>query len=313
MQSELAIGVDVGATKIAAALVSRQGVILAEERLATAPQAGVPAVVERVEAAIAALTARAPGPIAGVGIGTPGFVDSTQGIVRNAVNLGWAEVALAEEVHRSLEGRLPVWIDNDANVQALGEVIFGAGRGLDNVVYIAIGSGLGSGVVINGRLVSGATYTAAELGHLSLDPEGRRCACGMRGCVETVVSGPGLVASVRERLAAGRPSSLKDTPGLTAEAVVAAGRAGDDAALAALAETARWLGIVFAACVVILNPAALVVGGGLGHSAFDLLIPGARAELARRALPQCYAELQVLASEVHSTAVGAAALVWQAR
>src|SRR5690606_37762564 len=124
------------------------------------------------------------------------------GVVRNAVNLGWREVALAAEtaqaVARHTQTDVPVWIENDANVQALGEYIFGAAQGIDNFVHIAIGSGLGSGILMHGDLITGATYTAAEMGHLSLDPAGRLCACGLRGCIETVVSGPGLVKTVQE-------------------------------------------------------------------------------------------------------------------
>lgn len=312
MNSELAIGIDVGATKIAAALVSRQGDVLAEERLSTAAKAGVDAVVERMVTAIEMLTASAPAPVCGIGIGTPGYVDPAGGVVRNAVNLGWQEVALARQIQERLAAPLPVRVDNDANVQALGEVMFGAGRGLDPVVCITIGSGLGSGIVVHGRPVSGATHCAAEMGHLSLDPEGRPCVCGMRGCVETVVSGPGLVTTTRELLQKPYFHTLMTQPEtLTAEEVVAAARREDSVALEALAYTARWLGIALSALVSVLNPAAIVVGGGLGHSAYEWLIPGAQAELARRVVHPGYSSLQIVPSQVMSSAVGAAALVWQ--
>ena len=321
ISAPFAIGVDVGATKIAAALVTRQGEVLVEARADTAPAEGPAAVVERIAALVIQLAGRAPGPLAGVGIGTPGLVDSAHGIVRNAVNLGWTEVELAEQVRRSLDGRLPsgpasgqpvgVWVENDANIQALGEVVYGAARGLDNCICITIGTGLGSGIVLNGRIVTGATFSAAELGHLSFDPGGRRCACGLRGCLETVVSGPGLAATVRELLAAGQlATSLHDGPELAARTVEAA-RRGDPLAQAALAETARWLGMAFASVAVLLNPAMIVVGGGFGLSAFDLLIPGARAELARRAVAQSHTQLQIVPSQVMSSAVGASSLVWQ--
>jgi glucokinase len=314
MSDELAIGIDVGATKIAAALVTRQGDVLAEERLATAPKAGAEAVVERIVTAIETLAAGAPAAIRGVGIGTPGYVDPVSGVVRTAVNLGWQEVALVRQVQARLAAPLPVWVDNDANVQALGEVMFGAGRGLDPIVCVTIGSGLGSGVVANGRLVSGATHCAAEMGHLSLDPEGRPCVCGLRGCVETVVSGPGLVTTARELLAQPYHHTLMTNPAtLTAEEVVAAARREDSVALEALAATARWLGIAFAALVAVLNPAAIVVGGGLGHSAYTWLIPGAQSELARRVMRTGYADLQIVPAQVTSSAVGAATLVWQER
>ncbi len=152
MSAELAIGVDVGATKIAAALVTRQGEVVAEERLDTDARAGADAVVARIADAIETLCMSAPAAVRGVGIGTPGYVDPASGVVRNAVNLGWQEVALARQVQDRLAAPLPVWVDNDANVQALGEYSFGAGRGLDPLVCVTIGSGLGSGVVVNARL-----------------------------------------------------------------------------------------------------------------------------------------------------------------
>lgn len=309
------IGIDLGATKIAGALVDGRGAILAEAHDLTHAAEGAPAVVARIAQLVQKLLRQTTTPVAGVGIGTPGLVDGAAGIVRNAVNLGWrGEVALAHAVGEALAQqtgmRLPVFVENDANAQAAGEVIFGAGRGLDPLVLLTIGSGLGGGVITNGRLVAGATYTAAELGHLSLDPAGRPCACGLRGCVETVVSGPGLVKSAQEMLAA-RPdaSPLRDQPHLAAADVLAAARAGDEIAQAALGETARWLGIALASVVVVVNPAAIVIGGGLGLAAFDLLIPGAQAELARRVLHQSLEQLRLVPAQVTSSAVGAAALV----
>lgn len=313
----VAIGIDLGATKVAAVLVNEQGEVLAEGRGLTNAKEGVQPVVARIAEVAAHLLDQLPaGSVAaGVGIGTPGLVDGTTGIVRDAVNLGWKEVALASETASALAAQtgqtLPVWVENDANSQAVGELIFGAGRGLESLALVTIGTGLGGGIIANRRLVAGATYTAAEMGHLSLDPEGRPCVCGLRGCVETVVSGPGLVKTVHELLAKGEEANLP--AGFHAEDVVAAARSGNRVALAALDETARWLGIALAAYVVLLNPAAIVVGGGLGLSAFDLLIPKARVEISRRALPQSYAHLQIIPAQVMSSAVGAAALVWQNR
>ncbi len=245
-----------------------------------------------------------------MGVGIPGYVDPAAGVVRNAVNLGWQELDLTARLHARLG--LEVWIGNDANVLALGEYAFGAAQGCTNFVYISIGSGLGSGIVLDGRVLSGATSAAAELGHISFDPDGGRpCPCGLRGCVETVVSGPGVLATAREHLARGERSTLHDTAALTSEQVLQAARAGDPLALAVFAETAVWLGMVFATCVVMLNPARIVIGGGLGQAAFDLLVPGAMAELGRRVTAQSCAHLQVVPSQISAGAVGASSLVWQ--
>jgi len=314
MSTPLAIGIDVGATKIAAALVTATGEIVAEERVPTNPRTGAAAVVARIAAVVDRLAGQASRPVAGVGIGTPGYVDAAAGIVRNAVNLGWVELPLAAEVRQQIGERYPVWVENDANVHALGEHIFGAARGVDNFADIAIGSGLGGGVMVHGKLVAGDSYTAAELGHLSLDPDGRPCACGLAGCVETVVSGPGLVKTVAELLGRSeQPTRLRDDATLTAEGVVAAARQGDAPALAALDQTAAWLGMTFATLVSVINPAMIIVGGGLGLSAYDLLVPGAEAEMQRRVLPQSYSRLRIVPSQVHHSAVGASALVWHHR
>ena len=311
----LAIGIDLGATKVAGALVNEQGQILAEGRALTEAQAGVAHVVARLVDVVAQLLTQAGDvPVAGVGIGTPGLVDGAAGIVRDAVNLGWTEVKLAQEAATTIANqtgrKLPVWVENDANSQAVGELIFGAGRGLDNFALVTIGTGLGGGIIANRQLIAGATYTAAEMGHLSLDPDhGRRCGCGLSGCVEGVVSGPGLVKNAQELLATGQRSLL--TGDFQAETVVDAARRGDAVAMAALAKSASWLGIALAAYVALLNPAAIIIGGGLGLSAFDLLVPTARVELARRALRQSLEHLKIVPAEVTSSAVGAAALVWQ--
>ena len=312
----LAIGVDVGATKVAAALVTAGGETLATRQTPTAPERGGQAVLDDVVSLVEALSAEAPAAPRGTGVGTPGRVNERTGVVRDAVNLGWEEVRLVEEIEARLSASLPVWVQKDANAGALGEYYFGAAQGFDDFVYMSVGSGLGGGVMSGGALVTGAHWNAAELGHLSLDPEGRRCACGGRGCAETIVSGPGLVAQVREKLAHEQTAAKQgmvdgvQPEALTSEAIVAAARAGDDVARAAVADVGRHLGIVMAACVAILNPGAIVVGGGLGLAAFDLLLPPARAEVERRTLPASHDPLEIRPSRVPSSAVGAACLVW---
>lgn len=312
----LAIGIDLGATKVAGVLVNAKGEILAEARALTEAKAGVAIVVNHITAIVAQLLQQTPADatVYGVGIGTPGLVDGAAGIVRNAVNLGWSEVALAHAVRTDIAAHLgrelPVFIENDANSQAVGEAVFGAGIGLDNFAMLSIGTGLGGAIIANGQLIAGANYMAAEIGHLSLAPDaGRLCACGLHGCVETVLSGPGLVKNAQELITRGGITMLGAD--FQAEDVVAAARQGDALATAALAQSAQWLGIVLATYAMLLNPAAIIIGGGLGLSAFDLLLPTARTEMARRALPPSIAELQIAPAQVISSAAGAAALVWQ--
>jgi glucokinase len=314
--SGCAIGVDLGATKIASALIDASGEVRASRQDLTRAAEGVPAVLGRIAAQVeelrqAAAAEMPDAPLLGVGIGTPGRVDADAGTVEKAVNLGWEQVPLATEMKARLGGGLPIYLAKDANASALGEYYFGAGRGCPDFVYLGVGSGLGGGALTGGQLVTGGGWTAMEVGHISLDPDGLACACGLHGCAETLASGPGVVNAVRLL----RAEQAWDS-GLAAEAtprdILAAAAAGDPLARAALARSGSWLGIVMAACVTVLNPTRIVVGGGLGLAAFDYLVPAARAELARRTLRSAHQNLQIFPSRLVSSAVGAACLVWYA-
>jgi predicted NBD/HSP70 family sugar kinase len=202
-------------------------------------------------------------------------------------------------------------VAKDANASALGEYYFDAARGIDDFVYLGVGSGLGSGFMIHGHLVVGATWIAGDLGHLSLDPHGLPCTCGLRGCSETILSGPGLVNRARRYLDERRlPTRLSAGDGLTPTSIMEAARRRDPLALAALEEAGHVLGAILAICVTTLNPALIVIGGGLGLAAFEYLATAARAELARRALPQRWQNMAIVPSQVANSAAGAACLVW---
>lgn len=311
----LAVGIDLGATKIAGALVTDQGDIIATDQRLTHPADGPAAVLDQLAAVIDGLIAQAPTSVAGVGIGSPGRVDPVSGTVRNAVNLGWQEVALVPELQGRLAADVPILVHKDANAEVLGELYFGAGQGCRDLVYLGLGTGLGGGVIVNGQLLLGDNLTASEMGHLSLDPAGGRlCNCGLRGCAETVASGRGALAVAREMLAEGRyPTSLVEGPDLTPAAIVAAAQSGDALAKAVLAEVAGWLGQIVAIYAITLNPARLVIGGGFGRAAFELLRPGLQAEVARRALALSHERLQVVPSQLASSAVGASCIVWYHR
>jgi glucokinase len=309
--NSLAIGVDLGATKIAAALVAPDGSVLLARQAPTNAEGGEWSVLNRIASQINALIDSAPEKILGIGIGTPGQVNSKEGIVRNAVNLGWGQVQLVDEIRARLSQDLPVWIQKDANASALGEYYFGAARGCPDFIYLSIGSGLGGGILSNGYLVTGANWNAAELGHLSLDPAGYLCTCGLRGCAETIVSGPGLATLVRDYISQSRFSTrIEPDDDLNPEAILEAAHAGDELAQKAFFEVGRQLGIVMAACTSALNPALFVIAGGLGLAAFDLIIPPAKQELERRVLPASYRDLQISPSSLTSSAVGAASLAW---
>lgn len=318
----LAIGVDLGGTKIASALVTADGTVVDSCQQLTRPEEGFAAVLERIAGQIEHLAGLATHKILGIGLGTPGQVYAKTGLVLNAVNLGWEEVNLLDELRIRLAERkkdgslivasdLPLWIQKDTNASAVGEYYFGAARNCPDFVYLGIGSGLGGGIIASGRLIVGANSIASDLGHLSLDPKGLPCACGGRGCAETIVSGPGLMGLVRRFLQEQRyPSILNISSDLSTQDVLAAARSGDKLSQAALAEVGRNLGIVMAACVSVLNPALVVIAGGLGLAAFDEIMPAALQEIRKRNTPACYQNLKVARSQLISSAVGAASLVW---
>ena len=313
-QKQFAIGIDIGGTKIASALLSEMGEVMQSSQMPTLIEEGTEAVLDKIAHQILDLARLSPGNLAGVGIGSPGKVDSDHGVVYNAVNLGWEEVHLTEEIASRVKRSLPIWVQKDANLSALGEQYFGAGQGLRDFVYLGIGSGLGAGLISDSRLITGSNWYAADVGHLSVNPDGPLCVCGGRGCAETVASGPGLVR-VTQQMLVNSPTNtlLSNGVELTPTDILAAARQNDGLALKALAEVGRVVGIIMSACTVILNPSRIVVGGGLGLAGYDFIIPAARQELMRRTIPESRALLEILPSQVESPAIGAASLVWYMR
>jgi glucokinase len=302
MKSQLAIGVDLGATKIATALVSRDGAMLDSRQAPTLANEGPDAVCKRIADEVRALTESAPDEVIGAGIGSAGLVDAQTGIVKWALNLNWKDVPLSLASSRHLNN-LDVFIDNDANANALGEGYFGSAKGLKNYVLLTIGSGLGSGLVYNGKLVNGTQSLVSNLGHYSIDPDhGLACGCGNRGCAETLVGGPALVAIMQTM----RPGPQHVTP----DHVLALARSGNDIAQTAIAKMSSAVGQVASIAATVLGAEMVIIGGGLGIAASDLIIPHVEFELKRRLPPPQFVP-PVRVATLASPAVGAATLVWE--
>lgn len=308
-----AIGVDLGGTKIEAALISRAGQVLLTDRRPT--PAGSPALVlDALAETITTLLRQAAEPVTGIGIGSPGQVDPYQGIVSHAYNLGWEMVPLVAELEKRLEQRHPIFIQRDSLAELLGEAYFGAGLGCRNLVYLGLGTGLGGAALADGQLITGHTFTASEIGHLVLDPAGRPWGGGLSGSAESVLSGSGVLAEARELIAySAYPTRLVDSPTLSAMDVVEAAYRGDELATAVFAKLTTWLTRVLAIYAIVLNPERIIIGGGLGKAAFDLLLPQAQQGLKQWALKPSHETLAVVRSQVTSSAIGAACLVWQAQ
>ncbi len=275
----LTVGVDIGGTKIAAGVVDEKGAILAKQRVATAGRDA-----EKVEQAVAELVMglNAKYDIEAVGIGAAGFVDEKRSRVNFAPNLGWKD----EPLRMAVEGivGLPVVVENDANAAAWGEYRFGAGRHRDYVITVTVGTGIGAGIVLDGQLYRGRWGAAAEFGHLNVEPGGRPCGCGNRGCWEQYASGNALVREARY-LASERRSEAETllnfgdgTPeGVQGVHVTKAAREGDPVALAAFDFVARWLGQGMADVTAILDPECFVIGGGVSEAGDVLLAATVRA------------------------------------
>jgi glucokinase len=277
----LAIGVDVGGTKVAAGVVDPAGRIV--ERLRRPTPAASP---EQTEQAIIDVVAELGSrhDVTAVGIGAAGFVDETGSSVMFAPNLAWRD----EPVKKRVEDRLgrPVLVENDANAAAWAEARFGAARDHEHVVLIAVGTGIGAGLVLSGRLYRGRWGAAGEPGHYRVVPDGRLCGCGNRGCWEQYVSGNALAAEAREfaRRSPGAAAGLLALAGGSADridgpAVTAAARAGDAVAVRCFEIIGHWLGTGLADLAAILDPGCFVIGGGVSEAG-ELLLAPARAAFA---------------------------------
>ncbi|MEP7294299.1 MAG: ROK family protein [Chloroflexota bacterium] len=305
MQQNIAIGVDIGGTKIAFAVVDRDGNILATHTEPTLSEQGVDAVIGRVVTGVDKV--RQSFQVAGIGMGCPGPV--VDGVAINAVNLNWRAVPLVAKTKAAISLDVPVWAQNDVNAGTIAEAVFGAGRGVPDFVFLAVGTGLGGGAVADNHLINGVGGFAMEVGHMSLDPNGRACNCGNHGCVEMYCSGKGLLAGANAYLSEYGNSALANAEFHTRE-IIEAARSGDPLAQRVFADAADALGTAMAWCVMILNPTLIVLGGGLAAAADDLLFEPSQAAMRARLIPSLAVQVQVARSQVESSALGAAALVW---
>jgi glucokinase len=320
----LVIGVDVGGTKVAAGLVDPTGKILFRARTpmvandgAASGLAAVTSVIDNVSAQASSAPGAPPQLIHGIGICSPGPLDPKTGVVLNPPNLPcWRNYPLAAELARIY--RVRVKVDNDANAAGLAETLWGAGRGHRNVFFIIIGTGIGTAILIDGRVYHGRTGAAAEGGHLSIDYRGPRCGCGKPGCIEVLASGPAIARRARERLEAGRSSSILDLAGgkisaVTSEMVGQANASGDAVAAEVLQETIEFLSFWLGNVIDLLEPDVIIVGGGVA-SMLKAFFPRIQERLPACSVnPRCQ-EIPLLPAQYGEDAgiAGGAALCFEA-
>lgn len=308
------IGIDIGGTNIVVGTVAEDGSdVLGLVSQPTISEQGADAVLERIAKLARASMAAARGKeIAGVGIGSPGPLNTTTGVVLLTPNLGWTNFPLRDRLAHTLD--LPATLDNDANCAIFGEWWRGAARGVRHVVGLTIGTGIGGGIVLDGEVYRGASDIAGEIGHMTIELNGRRCKCGNDGCLEAYASGPAIAARAVEGIESGATTSLPqyvngDLRKITAQLVYEAANDGDDYAYEVVKDTARFLGAGVANIINIFNPEVVVICGGV-TLAGDRLFGPLRGEAKRRAFKPAVDVCRIVPGALTGTAgvYGAAAV-----
>ncbi len=311
------IGVDFGGTKIATCLMNEKGSVVKQISLPTLASKGPKSVIERIKSSIYEVAKQANinmSSISAIGIGSPGPMDAERGIIKNSPNLpGWVEVPLKDLLLD--EFKLPLCVENDANAAALGENLYGSGKGVRNFVYITIGTGIGGGMVVDGELFKGANGNAVEIGHTTINFQGPKCACGNTGCWEVYASGLALARFAKEGIEGGKKTVIRDIAGggvIRAEHVFAAAKQGDEYALELVHNEGYYLGVGLANVVDAFNPDSIAFGGGLIHE-WDLLSSNMIEVMNERALKANKENVKVVKAVLGSNVgvIGAAAIAWK--
>jgi glucokinase len=308
----VALGIDIGGTNTSFGFVDREGRLLTADSMPTLAQEPPESLVARLHERLEAARKGMPS-LVGIGIGAPN-ANHHKGTIEKAVNLNWGPCVDFAGLLRA-QFDLPVAITNDANAAAIGEMMFGNAQGMKDFIVITLGTGLGSGIVTDGKLLYGATGFAGELGHLIVDLNGRQCGCGRRGCLETYASATGIRRTVQVLLAERNdPSLLRGLgfPEVTSKRIFEAARDGDAIALAAFDHTARILGMKLADAVAHTSPEAIFLTGGLAAAGHVLFEP-TRRYLETFLFGMYAGTVQLLPSRLepgNSAILGAAALIW---
>lgn len=267
------IGIDIGGTKVSMVLGTRKGKIIGRRQIPTLKHSRakecVANIVDNLEELIKEKKILR-GNIKGIGVGIPGAVDSAKGIVPRSPNLqGWKGIPLARILKNKF--KKPVYMTNDANAAGMGEKVFGQAKKLKHMIYITVSTGVGGGIISHGRLLEGANYVGGEIGHITIVPNGNRCNCGQRGCLEAYASGTAIAKTVNRAVRTGKGKSLqkrfKKKSGFSAKEIAIAANKGDRFALEVFKEAGNYLGIGIGTLLNIFNPDSIIIGGGVMKSA----------------------------------------------
>jgi len=312
---QLTIGVDLGGTKIETVVADADGTVLGEDLRPTLAAEGPAAVIARIADSIHEACGKAnvaPAGTLGIGISSPGPAKPKEGIVTDAPNLpGWHDIHVTKLLSDAIG--VPSLLENDANAAAYGELRFGAAQGLQHIVYVTLGTGIGGGIIIDGKIYEGASGAAGEVGHMIVLPDGPVCNCGNRGCVEALSAGPAIARDAAALIAGGKAAKLAELAGespLTAKLVYEAALQGDDEAREIIHRAGYYLGLGLVGILNIFDPQALILGGGLVNMG-DLYLGPALDTARKGAFPQIAADALITTAKLGSRAgaLGAAALV----
>ncbi len=314
------IGVDMGGTKILSAVVNASGNILATAKMPTQAKDDTSIVIDRISDCIKEAFQKSEvseDTIRAIGIGAPGPLDPETGVVIFAPNLGWKDVPLKTE----LEARIgiPTFVDNDVNVGTLGEHTYGAGRGVQNLVGIFVGTGIGGGIILNGELFHGASKTAGEIGHIIVQEGGPKCGCGNRGCLEALASRTAMTKQLRNAIMKkGKKSVITkltdgDLQQIRSGTLAKALRSKDKLTQNVFKKATKYLGVGIGSIVNFLNPDMIVLGGGVVEALDKNFIKNIRKAAKKYALPDTLKGVQIVRAELGDDAgvLGAAALARQ--
>ena len=310
MVKKLTLAIDIGGTNIKLALVNRAGGIKSK-KIFPAYSRQRKSLIKDLLFYIDDLLEKArlkKRDLLGIGIGLPGIVDTSHGLVHSLTNIpGFRNVALKKILERKLHR--PVFLDNDVNLMALGEYYFGAGRGANNIICLTLGTGVGGGLIIEGKLYRGSSLSAGEIGHIPLNEDGHRCNCGGKACLETYIGNKYLVKEAVKKIS--KTSTCLSQINLTPEKITQAAKKGDKLAIQIWKETGQRLGTVLAGLVNLLNPEKIIIGGGLAQAGHFLFTP-IRKTVNERAMNFPARKVKIVRARLGEEAglIGAAVLVW---
>ena len=308
MENKYVIGVDLGGTKIYTALVDLEGNIIKEKTVETLAHEGDQAVMGRIVDTINyVIDGTDKNLIKSIGIGSPGPLDVKNGVILETANLPFKNFEIVKAIKEAYD--LPTYLDNDANVATLGEFMFGAGKGTENMVFITASTGIGGGAVLNGKLFRGSTGNALEVGHITVSTEGPRCGCGNIGCAEALGSGTAIGKRAKEAVLSNVTTSLKNYDNVTAKEVFKEASNGDRVAKNILKNSLTYLGIAVANTITNFDPEKVVIGGGVVNGG-DIVIETIRNVVEERCMAafveNCTIEKAILGGK--AGVLGAAAL-----